>query len=173
VIRQSALAKIWVEKQGNQNLDTNSNAEERKMSPSLHQEIWVSDVESIDSDNTPRQSRGLIPQTGTLLVRHLKHLSDRLVKCKPRGNRLPKLGQLCLIMKGKAGCDEGQMGIVSDRTAAMVHVTYASDRRGGQTSKLKRPSSLIMLDPSLTVIQEKDGAIWIRPIDTVESRKNN
>ena len=65
-------------------------------------------------------------------------------------------------MKGKAGDDEGQVGIISDRTAAMVHVTDASDRHGGRTKKLKRPSSLIMLDQNVTLVQEKDGTVWVR-----------
>jgi hypothetical protein len=56
---------------------------------------------------TPVHTRGLIPQTGVLFIRHLKHLSDRLTKCRPRGSMQPKLGQICLIMKGKTGCDKG------------------------------------------------------------------
>lgn len=57
------------------------------------------------------------------------------------------------------------MGIVSDTTAAMVRVAYVQDRHGRQVSKLKRPSSCIMLDPSVTVSQDANGTVWIIPIN--------
>ena len=132
------------------------------MSPFLQNEIWVSDVEEDSPQSSPVRTRALIPRTGTLLIRHLKHVTRQLAQYRPHGSTRPELGQKCLIMKGKAGDDEGQVGIISDRTAAMVHVTYASDQHGGRTSKLKRPSSLIMLDPDVTLVQKKDGTIWIR-----------
>jgi hypothetical protein len=69
-------------------------------------------------------------------------------------------------MKGKTGCDEGQMGIVSDRTLSiMVQVTYTKDWHGRQMSKLKCPSLLIMVDSRLMLVQEKDGTtIYIMPL---------
>jgi hypothetical protein len=143
---------------------TISRISQTKMSPGPQSEVWVTDSEDEIEHCVTVPARVLRPQTGTLLIRQLKHLSDRLFKSRPRGNARPKLGQMCLIMKGKAGCDEGQLGIVSDRTSAMVRVTYAKDRHGEQTSKLKRPSSLIMVDSRLTLIQEKDGTIWLRPL---------
>jgi hypothetical protein len=68
-------------------------------------------------------------------------------------------------MKGKPGKDEGQVGIVSDTTAAMVWVTYVQDATGKQTSCLKRPSSLVMLDPGVVASQDRNGTVWIRPVE--------
>jgi hypothetical protein len=134
-----------------------------KMTPFVHSEVVVTDVEDDDSYERPRCTGPVVPRTGQLLIRHLRSTLAQFVRLRPNGNVRPKIGQTCLIMRGKAGVDEGQVGIISDTTAAMVWVTFLSDQRGKQSSKLKRPSSLMMLDPSLMVVQERDGTQWIRP----------
>jgi hypothetical protein len=96
---------------------------------------------------------------GNRLGRFARHL----FRARPRGNKQPEVGQFCLIIKGEIGNDEGQMGIISEQTAVMVRVTYMCKKKEGIATKLKRPSSLVMLDPSVTVVQEKDGTLWIRP----------
>jgi hypothetical protein len=65
-------------------------------------------------------------------------------------------------MKGTAGKDEGQMGFVTGKTRAMVEVTYVDETTGKPNVRLKRPSSLVMLEPGLCLAQDPDGAVWIR-----------
>ena len=87
-----------------------------------------------------------------------------LTRVGPRGNSRPQLGQMCLTMVGKVNDDLGQIGVVTSVTPCMVSIT--SLRKDGITTatRLKRPSSLILLEAGLTVVQEKDGSIWIRDI---------
>jgi hypothetical protein len=91
-----------------------------------------------------------------------KSLYQRLTRVEQRGNNRPSIGQNCLIVKGKNGVDEGQMGVITDQTAAMVEVTFLSGKALLPTTRLKRPSSLIMLEPGLIVTQGKDGQVWIQ-----------
>jgi hypothetical protein len=93
----------------------------------------------------------------------IKRVAARLFHALPRGNSRPKLGQMCLVMTGETGNDEGQMAVVSDRTTSMVRITYMCNSHGLIKSKLKRPSSLIMLDPAVTLVQDNVGTMWIRP----------
>jgi hypothetical protein len=138
------------------------------MTPFIQNEVVVTDAEDDDSYERPRSVRPIVPRTGQLLIRHLRDTLAQFVRLRPSGNVRPKIGQTCLIMKGKAGVDEGQVGIVSDTTASMVWVTFLSDQHGKQRSKLKRPSSLIMLDSKLIVVQDRDGTRWIRPQEPSE-----
>jgi hypothetical protein len=100
---------------------------------------------------------------GRLQKLRLQNLAGRLFSALPHGNNQPELGQFCLVMKGEIGCNEGQMGIISERTTGMVRVTYMCDEQGQMSMKLKRPSSLIMLDSSVTLVQEKNCTLWVRP----------
>ena len=140
-----------------------------RMTPFIQSEVVVTDAEDDDSYERPRSVRPIVPRTGQLLIRHLRNTLAQFVRLHPSGNVRPKIGQTCLIMRGKAGVDEGQVGIVSDTTASMVWVTFLSDHQGKQSSKLKRPSSLIMLDSRSIVSQDRDGTRWIRPREPSES----
>jgi hypothetical protein len=141
--------------------------EMKQMTPFAHPENVVSDSE--DEDTTWKTRKALIPQTGTLLIRHLGHALRKLTRFRPIGNAVPQLGQACLIVKGKAGKDEGQVGIVSDTTTAMVWVTYVQEKTGRRIACLKRPSSLVMLDPGVVAKQDKNGTLWIMPVEEVAS----
>ena len=68
------------------------------------------------------------------------------------------------------GVDEGQIGVVSNVTPAMAWVTYPKDQSGGVAMKLKRPGSLIMLDPMVTVSQDVHGTMWIHPVAVRDNR---
>lgn len=139
------------------------------MTPFIQNDVVVTDSEDDGSCELPRYIGPLIPRTGQLLIRHLRSTLARFIRFRPSGDIRPSIGQTCLIMRGKAGVDEGQVGIISDTTAAMVWVTFLSDQHGKQSSKLKRPSSLIMLDPSLIVVQDPDGTRWIRPCESMDN----
>ena len=82
-----------------------------------------------------------------------------------RGNIQPPIGQVCLIMTGIAGQDEGQMGVVTHHTRVMVGVTFRSKDGEKAITKLKHPRSLVLLEPDLVMVQESDGAVWIRSVE--------
>ena len=140
-----------------------SNLENRKMPPLPENETGYGDDNMSQQSQVPLETKSSFWSKRTIFGDQIKHVSKRLFQALPCGNKQPKLGQMCLIMKGKVGCDEGQMAIVSERTPVMVRVTYVCNQRGMTRTKLKQPSSLIMLDPNVTLVQEKDGTMWIRP----------
>ena len=84
-----------------------------------------------------------------------------LIRVGVRGNTRPPLGQMCLVMAGKNE-DLGQIGIVASRTPAMVAITSLRANGANMVTRLKRPSSLILLEAGLTLEQEADGSIWIQ-----------
>ncbi len=133
------------------------------MSPHPENETWYADENSGQGSQVPLETKSTEWSKRTIFGSRIKEIAQRLFLARPRGNKRPKLGQMCLVMKGETGCDEGQMVIVSERTTAMVRVTYVRNKHGLTKTKLKRPSSLIMLDPGVTLIQENDGTMWIRP----------
>ena len=138
------------------------------MSPHPENERWYSDENSTQQSQVPLSTKSSEWSKRTIFGGQIKQLAKRLFQARPRSNKQPELGQMCLVMKGKAGCDEGQMAIVSERTPVMVRITYVCNQRGGTKTKLKQPSSLVMLDPSVTLVQEKDGTMWIRPCTSRE-----
>ena len=133
------------------------------MSPRPENERWGTDYHSTHGAQVPLEAISTKWSKRTIFGVQIKQMARRLFQALPRGNERPKLGQMCLVMKGEAGCDEGQMAIVSERTPAMVRITYMGDQSGLTKTKLKRPSSLIMLDPRVTMMQDSDGSTWIRP----------
>jgi hypothetical protein len=86
---------------------------------------------------------------------------QRLTRIQKAGNELPSVGQECLIMRGVDGQDLGQSAIVTLQTKARVRVTYV-DANGRSTSKLKAPSSLILLENGLAVVRDEQGFVWVR-----------
>jgi hypothetical protein len=133
------------------------------MSPHLEDGKWSGNDGETEACPMPMQTGSWQTPKEVPLINHIKQLTKRLFQAPPRGNVRPKLGQMCLIMTGETGRDEGQMGIISDQTPCMVRVTYVCDQYGKQRTKLKRPSSLVMLDPRVTMSQDANGTVWIRP----------
>jgi len=121
-----------------------------------------------ESDDEVSKPRPRIQARVSQAWRRLRQQSSPGVRkwnrLRPCGNVVPQVGQACLIWKGKTGVDEGQVGVISEATPAMAWVTYPSDGEGGLAMKLKRPGSLIMLDPMITVSQDIHGTLWIRPL---------
>jgi hypothetical protein len=87
-------------------------------------------------------------------VRYLMHM-------EPRGNALPEVGTRCLVMSGTAGQDCGQMAEVTDQKRQMVGIKYRGSNKRRLEYKVKRPSSLIMLEAGLTVKQDIHGTVWV------------
>jgi hypothetical protein len=90
-----------------------------------------------------------------------------------RGNVQPVIGQTCIVMTGVAGQDEGQMGVVTSRTRVMVEVTMVHTSGKGTITKTKQPRSLMFLEPGLGVVQDSDGAVWVRRLPVVGEEKRN
>jgi hypothetical protein len=133
------------------------------MAPKVCVDSVYSEAEVLGA--APRQSRRIGDKF--LAVQKAKDrcrgfLEHQLVRVGCRGNSLPPIGQACVVMKGTAGKDEGQMGFVTGKTRAMVEVTYVDETTGKPNVRLKRPSSLVMLEPGLCLAQDPDGAVWIR-----------
>jgi hypothetical protein len=84
------------------------------------------------------------------------------------GNKLPAVGQACLVFKGDALKDAGQECVVTKQTTARVHVTFRT-ATGRQATKIKQPSSLILLENGLHVKQDAQGFVWIRRDSTENS----
>ena len=78
------------------------------------------------------------------------------------GNTRPPVGQMCLVMAGRADQEQGQVGIVTRQTACMVEIAVCPKDGARTVAHLKRPSSLIWLEPGLILVQETNGAVWIR-----------
>jgi len=87
-------------------------------------------------------------------VRHLMHM-------EPRGNVLPDVGTRCIVIVGNARQDVGQMAEVTDQKVHMVGIQYRGAKNRRLEYKVKRPSSLIMLEAGLTVKQDKHGTVWV------------
>jgi hypothetical protein len=77
------------------------------------------------------------------------------------GSELPQIGQPCLILRGVEGKDLGQQAIITTQTKARVEVSFRA-QSGRQMTKLKHPSSLILLEDGLEVVQDERGFVWIK-----------
>ena len=135
------------------------------MSPQTQNGVWVSDEESGEEQEIPLHEEK--PSVFPFWKQRAKLSSlpgrlRRLTRVGIRGNTRPSVGQLCLVMVGRAEHDQGQMGIVSRQTACMVEVSNRAKDGTHAVSHLKRPSSLVVLEPGLVLIHEKNGSVWIR-----------
>ena len=101
-----------------------------KMSPHLEDGKWAGNGGEAEACPMPMQTGSWHTPKKVALINHIKQLTKRLFQARPRGNVRPKLGQMCLIMTGETGRDEGQMGIISDQTPCMIRVTYVCDQYG-------------------------------------------
>jgi hypothetical protein len=133
------------------------------MTPRLEGDTWCAGDTILQVSQVPLEMTSTKWAQPTRVGAQIKEGAKRLFYALPRGNNCPKRGQMCLVMKGETGNDEGQMAIVSECTTSMVRITYVCNQLGLTKTKLKRPSSLIMLDPTVTLVQDKDGTMWIRP----------
>jgi hypothetical protein len=110
------------------------------MAPKVCVDSVYSEAEIFEA--APRQSRRIgvkISVVQKAKDRCQGFLDQQLVRVGCHGNSLPPVGQNCVVMKGTAGKDEGQMGIVTGNTRAMVEVTYVDETTGKPNVRLKRP----------------------------------
>ena len=68
------------------------------------------------------------------------------------------------VMTGKLEQEQGQVGIVTRQTPCMVEVAVPAAVGVHTVTHLKKPSSLILLESGLVLVQEKDGSVWIRNV---------
>jgi hypothetical protein len=136
------------------------------MSPhEVRNDIWVSDEESGGEQELSAQQKkpSMIPFWKKQGKKPLWHEQvKRLTRVGIRGSARPPVGQLCLVMTGKVDQDQGQVGIVTRQTSCMVEIAVRPTGRDRNMTFLKRPSSLILLEPGLILVQEKNGSVWIR-----------
>ena len=93
-----------------------------------------------------------------------RHVLNRLTRTTVQGNVQPRIGQMCIIMTGIAGQDEGQMGVVTQHTKVMVEVTFAAKSGKGTITKTKQARSLVLLEPGLVMVQDANGSVWVRSV---------
>ena len=91
-----------------------------------------------------------------------RQLFRQLTRTTVRGNVQPPIGQMCLVMTGVAGQDEGQMGVVTRRTKVMVDVTMVHKSGKGTVTKSKHVRSLVFLEPGLVLTQDQNGSVWVQ-----------
>ena len=84
-----------------------------------------------------------------------------LMRVEPRGNVLPEVGTRCVVMVGNAQQDFGQMAEIVDQKSQMVGIQYRGAKNRRLEYKMKRPSSLMMLEEGLTVRQDIHGTVWV------------
>ena len=141
------------------------------MTPRLNLDYKTESCGSAEESKKQQMEKGMAPmmkrgQSGRMKTRWL-HVLGQLSRTTLRGNVQPAIGQQCIVMKGVAGQDEGQMGVVTNRSRVMVEVTVAHHTGKGTVTKRKQPSSLIMLEPGLGLVQDVDGTVWVRIIGDV------
>jgi hypothetical protein len=131
----------------------------------IHASAWVSDEESNDEKSGPTTVVPPRPwKVGgcKAMSRQWRKILCKLTRTQARGNVQPQIGQTCLIVKGTAGQDEGQMGIVTNVTRVRVDVTFIPKSGVGTVTKSKQPSSLIFLATGLTIVQDEYGSVWVK-----------
>jgi hypothetical protein len=96
------------------------------------------------------------------ILREWRNVFRQLTRVGIRGSKKPRVGQVCLVMKGRAGEDEGQMAVVTGSRKVMVEIAWKGETAGLPIRKLKHPQSLVMLEEGLVLEQMADGVVWIR-----------
>ena len=104
-----------------------------------HGDTWVSDDEN-EEEQADEQQRASAqgsagPDSKANMARRWKRKLQQLGRMGNPGNTRPGIGQVCLVMTGKVNQDQGQVGVVTSHTPAMVEVTYGRDA-GGKLSTM-------------------------------------
>jgi hypothetical protein len=97
-------------------------------------------------------------ETGGSWTSRLARGLRQLTRSKKTGNKLPPVGQRCLVLRGEEGHDLGQPAIITMQTRARVWVAYL-DSKGRKVSKVKVPSSLMLLEDGLDIVRDEDGFV--------------
>jgi hypothetical protein len=59
----------------------------------------------------------------------------------------------------------GQEVVVTKQTASRVHISYR-DASGRPATQMKHPSSMVLLEEGLHVVQDARGFVWVKRGDT-------
>jgi hypothetical protein len=128
--------------------------------------------ETLSDKNAVLPDRTMSMKAADMRARWQRRLGQ-LTRTTVRGNVQPVIGQTCIVMTGVAGQDEGQMGVVTSRTKVMVEVTMVHTSGEGTITKIKQPRSLMLLEPGLGLVQDIDGAVWVRRLPVLGDEKCN
>jgi hypothetical protein len=138
------------------------------MTPTPKETSWVTDEEtdesSIDVENEAAEEQTRT-QVRVAWQDRLRRGVRYIRRMRPRGNAMPAVGTHCIVIVGDAKQDLGQMAQVSSRKSKMVEIKYRGKQDRRMDYKMKRPSSLIMLEEGLVLQQDVDGTVWIRRED--------
>jgi hypothetical protein len=136
------------------------------MSPRVtRDDVWVLDDESTTEGEHPPQRKDCqsLQLTGIdYVIQSLHKRLKALSRVGPCGNKRPPIGQMCLVMVGKIAGDQGQVGMVTRHTPCRVEISVPVSNGAPSVLYMKKPSSLVMLEPGLMLVQDDDGSVWIR-----------
>jgi hypothetical protein len=125
------------------------------LTPRQRAEVGIVSEEELDDDGiVERPKHGYEP-------RSWRNWLQWLTQTGASRKKLPPVGQFCLILKGDADKNMGQMGIVLRQTKCMVAIVWKDAKNGRVQEKLKQPDSLIQLEDGLRVVQDADGMLWV------------
>jgi hypothetical protein len=131
---------------------------------------WVSEEESdeeiLATESTEKKQVQLTEESSATWWRRAMLGLPRM---QLRSETLPRIGQQCLVLTGKAGYDEGQVAMIAQQKRCMVEIAFVGPK-GDIRRKLKRPSTLLFLGKGVTVTQEQDGTMWVRAKGQKESK---
>jgi hypothetical protein len=122
------------------------------MTPTTRETSWVTDEEtdgSSDMGEKQEEEQQAKTQERRAWQERLRRGLRYMTHHGPRGNMMPAVGTHCIIMVGDARRDLGQMARINDRKAKMVEVIYRGAKNRRMEHKMKRPSSLVMLEDGL------------------------
>jgi hypothetical protein len=147
-------------------IDSNAHKQAREtMSPAPRETRAITDEEETDGSSNVDEydtDSGTDKRPGRMAWQErLRKGVRHMTRMGPRGNQLPEVGAHCIIIVGNTRQDVGQLAQVTEQKAQMVQVQYRGAKNRRLESKLKRPSSLIMLEKGLTMKQDRYGTVWI------------
>jgi hypothetical protein len=124
---------------------------------------WVTDEEEEKEDKARRNSGGSSSKRmDDKSAAWWRRVILTLPRMRVRSEEMPRIGQQCVVMTGKAGDDAGQVAVVTVRKRCMVEIAYVG-AKGDIRRKLKRPGTLLFLRKGVTVVQDEAGAVWVQP----------
>jgi hypothetical protein len=137
------------------------------MSPHLRDDDIIvsdeeSDTETVSPQTDKQRSCSPRPQPRQFSSRSWHECFRRIGRVGARGNLRPSVGQACLVVSGNAHEELGQVGVVRRHTPAMVEMMVRAKSGSQDLLVMKRPSSLILLEAGLVLVQDIDGSVWIR-----------
>jgi hypothetical protein len=123
---------------------------------------WVTDDEEEETDSETESKKNRTDKREERSPGWWRLVLQGLPRLKIRSEKQWRIGERCLVMTGKAGLDEGQVAVITERKPCMVEIAFRGPD-GNIRRKSKRAGSLIGLRPGVRVVQDADGSIWVQP----------